>query len=140
MFETITFAEAQLHESIAPIAELALRSGLRVAAVAPRNAAPVGFFYVFDRDNGNAAVVNRASFSAFDPPTVSAPIKPNRDYGSGVLVDYDGSVPDALRALRETIASDTVTVRFMPGGVRPVVKNHGIANVWRGTLREVALP
>ena len=66
----------------------------------------------------------------WDPVSLDVPIKPARDYGSGVLVDHDGTPEDAVRALTKACSEPNVTVRFMTRkrgdyAGAPVVPNNG---------------
>jgi hypothetical protein len=58
---------------------------------------------------------------------LDVPIKPSREYGSGVLVDHDGTPEDAVRALRQACTEPMVAVRFVTkrGEPMPKVPNHG---------------
>lgn len=112
--------------AILPFVEAAIKDGFRafVLKPAPLQFSPVGFVYVCLNTEGSFATIN-ASCNALEPVTLAAPIEPNRDYGSAVLVDYDETIPGAVSALREVCSYDGVVVRFMKNNTAPVVLNYG---------------
>lgn len=129
----------QIDTSIQPILIEALSQGFRAFIVTPDEKLPrrARFAYLcLDMDNSFALV--EAPATRLELPTLSAPIHPNRDYGSSVLVDYDGSVEDAVAQLRATCVSETVTVRFMKDS-HPVVANRGKKSMalWRDNITEL---
>ena len=82
----------------------------------------------------------------WEPVSLDVPIKPARDYGSGVLVDHDGTPEDAVRALTKACSEPNVTVRFMgkkrgSPGFAPVVPNYGRKSIerWPGGVEFVKL-
>jgi hypothetical protein len=82
----------------------------------------------------------------WDPVSLDVPIKPSREYGSGVLVDHDGTPEDAVRALTAACTEPMVTVRFMKRkrgdhSPAPVVPNHGRQCIerWPGAIEFVKL-
>jgi hypothetical protein len=97
----------------------------------------IGFVYVSLQDDGPYATVQVPTHK-WEDPSLDVPIKPSRDYGSAVLVDYDGTVPGAIEALRKACSAPNVTVRFVAkrGQAAPVVPNYGSNAVtkWRGGL------
>lgn len=118
--------QEQIHPSIQPILRGAITQGFRAFVVTPGGPAdkrPVEFAYLCLDIEGSFAIVS-APGNKLELPELSAPIQPHRDYGSGVLTDYDGSVADALTQLRVICSQETVVVRFMPKTM-PVVPNRG---------------
>lgn len=109
-----------------PFVEAAIQDGFRafVLKPAPLLCSPVGFVYVCLDIDGSFATIN-ASCNALEPVTLTAPIEPQRDYGTAVLVDYDETIPGAVQALREVCSVDGVVVRFMKNNAAPVVSNYG---------------
>jgi hypothetical protein len=115
-----------IDEKIAPIVSAAVAAGF--TAYVPNSYAPrpAKFVYVCLDTSGSYASIQCPTY-IFEPAHLDAPIKPSREYGSGVLVDYDGTPEDAVRALRAVCESPTVTVRFIAkrGAPAPVVPNRG---------------
>lgn len=123
----------RLDASIAPLVHAALDAGLRVYALA-RDTRARGFVYVANTHNGSFASICRHDFPLLGGlASLSALIKPSREYGSSVAVDYDGTLSDAVRKLREVCHRPNVTVRFC-GSPAPVVPNRGYAAIesWPG--------
>ena len=79
----------------------------------------------------------------WEPAHLDVPIKPSREYGSGVLVDYDGTPEDAVRALTKACNEPMVAVRFVAkrGEPMPRVPNHGRKCIerWSGAVEFVKL-
>lgn len=82
----------------------------------------------------------------WDPVSLDVPIKPSREYGSGVLVDHDGTPEGAVAALTKACTEPNVTVRFMrkkrgDDSPAPVVPNHGRKCIerWPGAIEFVKL-
>jgi hypothetical protein len=128
----------QVRDSILPILDEALNEGFQVFVLRPSDVRidPIGFAYVCLDTEGSFAVVN-AGHNLFEEPSLTAPIKPNREYGSGVLVDYDGTTYGAIESLRAVCRSKDVTVRFMGrnrDGLGPTVLNFGrqVLDRWPG--------
>ena len=117
---------------ITPILEEALAQGLHVFVPKPRYAEAADFAFVCRELDGPYASVGASSYR-FGPAVISIPIKPSRQYGSGVLAAHDGTVADAMRALHHVFNSENVTVLFS-GQPAPVVPNHGRARIdsWPG--------
>lgn len=115
-----------LSQQIRPLVAGALADGFRifVQKPGPRILTPVNFAYACRDIDGAFAVINGSS-NRLEPKSLAAPVRPHRDYGTSVLADYDGTIPDAMRALREICAADRVRVRFMGRNAAPVVPNYG---------------
>lgn len=82
----------------------------------------------------------------WDPVHLDVPIKPSKDYGSGVAVDHDGTPGGAVAALEKALAEPMVTVRFMRKkrgdySLTPVVPNHGRKCIerWPGAIEFIKL-
>ena len=111
---------------ILPILDTAVAQGFSVFVLRPdkkMRRSPIGFAHVCLDLDGSFGTVS-GTCNRFDVPTLGAPIRPDRRFGSSVLVDYDGTPEDAVRALREVCESPTIPVRFV-GKPAPVEKNHG---------------
>ncbi|MFJ2662577.1 hypothetical protein [Arthrobacter koreensis] len=115
-------------EQITPITEAAIASGFRVFVTKPDqlHPTPANFAYVCRDIDGPFAVINGSS-NRLETPSLAAPVRPHRNYGTAVLADYDESVTDAVRALNDICAAERVTVRFMGRNAAPVVPNYGRA-------------
>lgn len=125
-----------VEDRIAPFAQAALDAGFYVYALKEslfnRKA---GFVYVcLDKDGPYATI--QVPTNKWEDVGLDVPIKPSRDYGSGVLVDYDGTVEHAIWALRKACNEPNVTVRFVAkrGQAAPVVPNYGRNAIikWQG--------
>jgi hypothetical protein len=121
---------------ILPILEACLVAGFTIWALKEtRPPYKIGFAYVSLQDNGPYATVQVPTHK-WEDASLDVPIKPSREYGSGVLVDYDGTVPGAVEALRKACSEPNVTVRFVAkrGQAAPVVPNYGSNAVtkWQG--------
>lgn len=115
----------RIKSDIQPILEEALAQGFRVFVLkAGVRSAPASFAYVCLDIDGSFAVV-RSGHYRLNKAELAAPIKPDIAHGSSVLVDYDGTVTDAVRSLRRICKSDVVVVRFMGNNPAPVVPNYG---------------
>jgi hypothetical protein len=127
-----------LEESIRPITASVLEAGFTVYALKDKAPRKAGFVYVCLDTNGPFATIQQPTFPNFEPTSLDVPIKPSRDYGSSVLVDYDNTVEGAVEALRKACESPNVTVRFVAkrGQSAPVVPNYGrnVLDKWPGGL------
>lgn len=117
----------RINPKIAAHVDAALAAGFTVYAL-PNEAGTnrsAGFVALCLTEDGPWAHIQIPSM-ALDPVQLDVPIKPDKEYGSGVHVDHDGTPADAVRALRQACAEDTVTVRFMS---RQYVAKHGTPKV-----------
>lgn len=125
----MTTEQVRIDPKIAAHVDAALAAGFTVYALPDTSPRPVGFVAVCLTEDGPFAHIQVPTHN-WDPVSLDVPIKPSREYGSGVLVDHDGTPEDAVRALRKACLEDMVTVRFMRRkrgdyGPEPVVPNHG---------------
>lgn len=124
----------QITPEILPILDAAIDQGFRVFVLRPegRPQRLIGFAHVCLDVDGSFGIVS-GSHNSFEEPTLGAPIKPDRTFGSSVRVDYSGYEADAIRALREVYESPTIPVRFV-GLPAPRVKNYGFKalSCWPG--------
>jgi len=126
----------KLDPIILPIVTAALEAGF--TAYAPKETTlqrAAGFVYVcLDTDGPYAAV--QVPTHRWEDASLDVPIKPSREYGSSVLVDYDGTVSGAVESLRKACQEPNVTVRFVAkrGQAAPVVPNYGrkVIETWPG--------
>lgn len=128
----------RIDPKIAAHVDAALAAGFTVYAL-PDQLRPAGFVALCKDEAGSWAHIQRPSM-ALDPVQLDVPIEPNKDYGSGVHVDHDGTPEDAVRALTEACSKPMVTVRFMTRQYvakhgTPVVPNYGRRCIekWPGT-------
>lgn len=132
----------ELDEKIRPIVEAAFAAGFHVYVpkpFLPNDPRPAGYAYVALDPEGPFATVQRPTHN-WDPAHLDVPIAPSREYGSSVLVDWDGeTIESALEALRKACESPKVTVRFVAkrGQAAPVVPNHGIKALTRHSNKTV---
>ena len=87
--------------------------------------------------NGNTCVI---SITRFDGFTVTACIRPSREYGSGVMVDIEPGDPDAIteRVVSAAIKGTEPTVRVRFCKVNPIVPNDGMRHFAWAKLVKVA--
>lgn len=87
--------------------------------------------------NGNTCVI---SITRFDGFTVTACIRPSREYGSGVLVDIEPGEPDTIgkRVVAAAIKGTEPTVRVRFCKVNPIVPNDGMPHFSWAKLVKVA--
>lgn len=113
---------ADVNIKLHDIVTAALEKGFKVYAPHNETVRKAGFVVIYLEDNGPATILGVATHN-WDLPTLSAPVKPNKVFGSGVTVDYGGTVPGALRAIQDTCESPMVVPRFV--GNVPAVPNYG---------------
>jgi hypothetical protein len=104
-----------------------------------------GFVAVCLTEDGPFAHIQVPTHS-WDPVSLDVPIKPGKDYGSGVLVDHDGTPEGAVVALTKACTEPVVTVRFMTKQYlakhgTPKVPNYGRKCIerWPGAIEFVKL-
>lgn len=121
----------RLDPIILPIVTAALDAGFHIYAPKKTDRRPSGFVCVALDPAGSYAHIQKPTHP-WDGPQLDAPIKPSRDYGSAVGIDFDGTTEGAIAALRKVCESPTVTVRFVGkrGQAAPVVPNHGRKTIW----------
>lgn len=103
-----------IHESIRPFVEAAHEAGFTVTLPEERSwYHEATFVYVTREGAPGIAMIQRASNWRFEPVQVDVPVYPNRDHGSAVVQDHDGSVQDVVRLLGELVERDTVRTRFV---------------------------
>lgn len=101
-----------VHESILPFVEAAISEGFTVhLSRLDRRAS--GVAWVSHPDHPGTMTIQRPTHP-WEGAQLSAPVFPNREHGSGVLVDYDGTTSDALRAIWVVVRKGTITTRFVP--------------------------
>lgn len=103
----------KLHERIAPYAEAAKAAGFKVNVPTSYGVRPAGYVYITREGAPGMALIQVPTFPNFDPVHVDFPIKPSREFGSGVVVDHDDSVEDVLRVLGELVEKAEILPRFV---------------------------
>ena len=91
---------------------------------------------VAERD-GNTCVITD---TRFDGITVTACIRPSREYGSGVFVDIESGEPETIgeRVVSATIKATEPKVRIRFCKVNPIVPNDGMQHFAWAKLVKVA--
>ena len=86
--------------------------------------------------NDNTCVI---SITRFDGFTVTACIRPSREYGSGVFVDIEPGEPDTIteRVVAAAIKGTEPTVRVRFCKVNPIVPNDGMRHFAWANLAKV---
>lgn len=124
----------RIDRKIARHVDAVLAAGFTVYALPQVGARPAGFVCVCLTEDGPWAHIQKPAM-ALDPASLDVPIKPNKDYGSSVLVDHDGTPEDAVVALTKACTTEMVAVRFMPARLgQPFVPNYGRKTIegWPG--------
>lgn len=114
--------QVRIDPQLAPHVDAALAAGFTIYARNGMDPRPVGHVYVCKDIDGPFALIQVPSF-IFEPVHVDVPIKPNKDYGSAVLVDHDGTPEGVVKALTKACNEPMVTVRFM---TRRYIAEHGV--------------
>lgn len=122
----------RIDRKIAAHVDAALAAGFTIYALPQNGARSAGFVCVCLTEDGPWAHIQKPAM-ALDPVSLDVPIKPSREYGSGVLVDHDGTPEDAVRALTKACTTEMVAVRFV-GKESPLVPNYGRKTIegWPG--------
>lgn len=103
----------EIHEKLRPFVEAAHKAGFTVTLPEERSwYRTAGHVYV-TREGAPGIAMMQVPTMAFDPITVDVPVYPNRDHGSAVVQDHDGTVRDVVRLLGELVERDTVLTRFV---------------------------
>lgn len=103
----------EIHEKLRPFVEAAHEAGFTITLPEERSYyRTAGHVYVTREGTPGIAMLQVPSL-AFDPITVDVPVHPNRDHGSSVVQDHDGSVWDVLILLGRLVERDTVVTRFV---------------------------
>lgn len=104
-----------LHESLEPYATALHQVGfhVRVPKTALRDRRGEGFFYISADGAPGLLILSKSGFPLLgEPPTLSVPIQPNRDFGSGVLIDFDGTPAHLVTVVTARLKQTTVMTRF----------------------------
>ena len=119
-----------LNLRLTELASAALAQGFKVFS-RKDSKRPAGFFYACKDLEGSFVTVNVPSHN-WDDLDIAAPVKPNRKFGSAVLVDHNGTIPSMLEAMEATCANPSVMSRFVPNP--QAVPNYGrkCLDTWPG--------
>ncbi|UOK18410.1 hypothetical protein SEA_BRUHMOMENT_94 [Arthrobacter phage BruhMoment] len=117
--------ELLINPKIALHVDAALAAGFTAYALPTDTPRPAGFVAVCLDEDGPWAHI-QVPTNNWDPVQLDVPIRPHKDYGSGVHVDHDGTPEDAVRALQQACSENLVTVRFM---TRQYIDKHGVPKV-----------
>ncbi|UDL16320.1 hypothetical protein SEA_ZOOMAN_349 [Microbacterium phage Zooman] len=113
MSETETVTPEAVNEFIRDYAVAAVEAGMTVHVPTKLYGyRKAGFVYVTREGQPGIAMIQVPTFPHFEPVTVDVPIKPSREFGSGVIQDHNNEIPDVVRLLGELVAKDSVRVRF----------------------------
>lgn len=107
MSETTT--PEQISEFIRDYAVAAVKAGMTVHV--PQSI-PSPFVYVTQEGQPGIAMIQVPTFPHFEPVAVDVPIKPSREFGSGVSQDHNNEIEDVVRLLGELVQKDKCRVRF----------------------------
>jgi len=104
--------------------DAAIKAGFTVYATQsdPR---PTGWVAVCLEEDGPWAHIQQPTM-ALDPVELDVPVKPHKDWGSGVNLDHDGTPAHAVEVLRKACTEEMVTVRFM---TKQYIAKHGVPKV-----------
>lgn len=122
-----------IHPALAELIPTLADAGLSVYAY-PGTPRQLLSWVVAERD-GNTCVV---SISDFNAPSVTACIRPSREYGSGVMADIAPGKPDTLgkRIVDAAIKATEPTVRIRFCKVNPIVPNDGMQHfAWANLVK-----
>lgn len=117
--------QVRIDPKIAAHVDAALAAGFTIYAQPGRDPRPVGHVYVCKELDGPFALIQVPTM-ALDPVFLDVPVEPHKDWGSGVMVDHDGTPAGAVAALEQACSEPMVTVRFM---TKQYLAKHGTPRV-----------
>ena len=123
-----------IHPELAELIPSLTDAGLTIYAYP--ETPPRQLTWIVAERNGNTCVV---SITRFDGFTVTACIRPSREYGSGVFVDIEPGEPDTIgkRVVAAAIKGTEPTVRVRFCKVNPIVPNDGMRHFAWANLTKV---
>ena len=123
-----------IHPALTELIPSLAESGMSVYAYPERKGR---LDWVVAERNDNTCVI---SITRFDGFTVTACIRPTREYGSGVMVDIESGDPDTIteRVVSAAIKGTEPNVRVRFCKVNPVVPNDGMRHFSWANLAKVA--
>ena len=107
----------EVHESLRPCVDAAVAAGFDVHA--PKRSdhqrtEAARFVYITRADQPGCALLQIGEFPSLGmAPTLSVPVRPDREHGSAVAVDFDGRPESIAAVLEPVVASKTVVTRFV---------------------------
>lgn len=103
-----------VHPFLLPYAQAAVSAGFDVRVPTMQDQRAARFVYVTQPNQLGCALLQVPTFSSLGCSLeVSIPVVPSREHGSAVAVDFTGGPADLVKVLERTIASATVTTRFV---------------------------
>ena len=123
-----------IHPALTELIPSLAESGMNVYAYPERKGR---LDWVVAERNDNTCVISVTRFHEF---TVTACIRPSREYGSGVMVDIESGDPDTIteRVVSAAIKGTEPTVRVRFCKVNPIVPNDGMQHFAWAKLVKVA--
>lgn len=114
---TTTATARNIHPALLPHVQAAHAAGFTVHVPvrvwSRASSAPVGYVYVTRAGSPGIALMQIPTFPLSEPIDIDVPVVPNREHGSAVPADHDGTPADAVRLLGELMEADTVMTRFV---------------------------
>ena len=122
-----------IHPALTELIPSLAESGMNVYAYPDRGRLD----WIVAERNDNTCVISVTRFDGF---TVTACIRPSREYGSGVMVDIESGDPDTIteRVVSAAIKGTEPTVRVRFCKVNPIVPNDGMRHFSWANLAKVA--
>ena len=100
--------------SLRPYVDSLRDAGFDVHLPRPEQRRVVEYAYVTKADLPGCVLIEDAPFARLGQrPQVSVPVRPSREYGSAVLVDFDGGPQQLPAVLAKVMASPKVVTRFI---------------------------
>ena len=123
-----------IHPALTELIPALAESGMNVYAYPERKGQ---LDWIVAERNDNTCVI---SVTRFHELTVTACIRPSREYGSGVMVDIESGDPDTItgRVVSAAIKGTEPTVRVRFCKVNPIVPNDGMRHFAWANLAKVA--
>ena len=121
-----------IHPALTELIPSLAESGMNVYAYPERKGR---LDWIVAERNDNTCVISTTRFHEL---TVSACIRPSREYGSGVMVDIEPGEPDTIteRVVAAAIKGTEPTVRVRFCKVNPIVPNDGMRHFsWANLIK-----
>ena len=122
-----------IHPALTELIPSLAESGMNVYAYP--ETPPRQLTWIVAERNGNTCVISITQFHEF---TVTACVRPSREYGSGVMVDIEPGDPGTIggRVVDAAIKGTEPTVRVRFCKVNPVVPNDGMRHfAWANQVK-----
>jgi hypothetical protein len=107
------FPMTKLVPTLVPYVDAVLDAGFDVTA--PQTTAiKTSYVFITKADQPGCVIMEEGEFPTLgQSPQLSIPVKPNREYGSAVALDFEGEPEDLAAVIEPAIASATVRTRFI---------------------------